>query len=107
MASKKDQKQETKTAQDTNLVKLTGTVLRAKQMEKVCRFTLDVATTTAKGNTAHAYAPVVWFNEDTDETVTDGEHVSVYGQLRSGSYEKDGKKVYTLDVVVDKIEFSK
>lgn len=107
MASKKDQKKETTAAQDTNLVKLTGTVLRAKQMEKVCRFTLDVATTTAKGNTAHAYAPVVWFNEDTEDTVTDGEHVSVYGQLRSGSYEKDGKKVYTLDVVVDKIEFDK
>lgn len=107
MASKKDQKQETKAAQDTNLVKLTGTVLRAKQMEKVCRFTLDVAATTAKGNTAHAYAPVVWFNEDTEDTVTDGEHISVYGQLRSGSYEKDGKKVYTLDVVVDKIEFDK
>lgn len=107
MASKKDQKQETKAAQDTNLVKLTGTVLRAKQSNKVCRFTLDVATTTEKGNTAHAYAPIVWFNADTDDTVTDGEHVSVYGQLKSGSYEKDGKKIYTLDVVVDKIEFSK
>lgn len=107
MASKKDQKQETKAAQDTNQVKLTGTALRAKQMEKVCRFTLDVATTTAKGNTAHAYAPVVWFNEDTEDTVTDGERISVYGQLRTGSYEKDGKKVYTLDVVVDKIEFEK
>lgn len=102
---KKSETKKTEAAQDTNLVRLTGTVLRAKQMEKVCRFTLDVATTTAKGNTAHAYAPVVWFNEDTEDTVTDGEHVSVYGQLRSGSYEKDGKKVYTLDVVVDKIEF--
>ncbi len=107
MASKKD-KQETKAAaQDTNLVKLTGTVLRAKQSDKVCRFTLDVATTTEKGNTAHAYAPIVWFNADTDDTVANGEHISVYGQLRSGSYEKDGKKIYTLDVVVDKIEFDK
>lgn len=104
MGKKSETKKEA-AAQDTNLVKLTGTVLRAKQMEKVCRFTLDVATTTAKGNTAHAYAPVVWFNEDTEDTVTDGEHVSVYGQLRSGSYEKDGKKIYTLDVVADKIEF--
>lgn len=102
---KKSETKKTEAAQDTNLVKISGNVMRAKQMEKVCRFTLDVATTTAKGNTAHAYVPVVWFNGDSEDTVTDGEHIAVYGQIRTGSYEKDGKKVYTTDVVVDKIEF--
>lgn len=105
MGKKSETKKTEAAAQGTNLVKISGNVMRAKQLEKVCRFTLDVATTTAKGNTAHAYVPVVWFNENSEDTVTDGEHISVYGQIRTGSYEKDGKKVYTTDVVVDKIEF--
>lgn len=34
-----------------------------------------------------------------------GLRVSVIGHLQTGSYEKDGHKVYTTDVIADKIEF--
>ena len=34
-----------------------------------------------------------------------GQLVGVTGRLQTGSYEKDGKKVYTTDVVADRVEF--
>lgn len=34
-----------------------------------------------------------------------GNKVAIEGHIQSGSYEKDGKKVYTTDVVVEKIHF--
>lgn len=33
-----------------------------------------------------------------------GSRVSVIGHVQTGSYEKDGKKVYTTDIVVDRVE---
>ena len=106
MASKKSTAAETSTANDSNAVVISGTVLRSNQREKVCRFTLDVATPTPNGKTTHAYVPVVWFNGDSEDTVTDGEKVAVNGALHSGSYEKDGRKIYTFDVVAEKVIFS-
>ena len=92
---------------DNNAVNISGVVMRAKQLEKVCRFTLDVQNTTPKGNVAHSYIPCVWFNGESEDTVTDGERIGVNGSLRSGSYEnKEGKKVYTLDLVVENVIFS-
>lgn len=34
-----------------------------------------------------------------------GNKVAIEGHIQSGSYEKEGKKVYTTDVVVEKIHF--
>ena len=34
-----------------------------------------------------------------------GSKTSIEGRIQTGSYEKDGKKIYTTDVVVDKVEF--
>ena len=34
-----------------------------------------------------------------------GSKVSVEGHIQTGSYEKDGKKTYTTDIVVEKIQF--
>ncbi len=34
-----------------------------------------------------------------------GSTLSVEGKIQTGSYEKDGKKVYTTDIIVDKIQF--
>ena len=34
-----------------------------------------------------------------------GDKLTVEGRIQTGSYEKDGKKVYTTDIVVDKVEF--
>lgn len=34
-----------------------------------------------------------------------GDRIGVFGSIRTGSYEKDGKKITTFDIVVDEIEF--
>lgn len=91
---------------DINAVQMIGTVLRPIQMDKLCRFTLDCCQVTPKGNIAHSFIPVVWFNEGLEETVADGERIGVEGYLKSGKYEKDGRTIYTLDVVAEKITFA-
>lgn len=37
--------------------------------------------------------------------VRKGDKIAVEGHIQTGSYEKDGKKVYTTDVVADRVEF--
>lgn len=37
--------------------------------------------------------------------VKKGHRVLIQGHIQTGSYEKDGKQVYTTDVVVDRFEF--
>lgn len=34
-----------------------------------------------------------------------GRQVAIQGRIQTGSYEKDGKKIYTTDVVADRVEF--
>ena len=34
-----------------------------------------------------------------------GDRIGVMGRLTTGSYEKDGKKIYTTDVVAERIDF--
>lgn len=40
-----------------------------------------------------------------NEWVEKGDRIGIEGSIRTGSYEKDGKKVYTTDILVDRIEF--
>lgn len=35
-----------------------------------------------------------------------GDFIGVEGRISTGSYEKDGKKVYTTDVIIDRITFT-
>jgi single-strand DNA-binding protein len=37
--------------------------------------------------------------------LTKGDQVGIEGRIQTGSYEKDGKRIYTFDVVVDNITF--
>jgi single-strand DNA-binding protein len=37
--------------------------------------------------------------------LTKGDQVGIEGHIQTGSYEKDGKRIYTFDVVVDNITF--
>jgi len=34
-----------------------------------------------------------------------GNQIAVHGRIQTGSYEKDGRKVYTTDVIAEEIEF--
>ena len=43
--------------------------------------------------------------EMTEKWAYKGQLVGVFGRLQTGSYEKDGQKVYTTDVLADRIEF--
>lgn len=91
---------------DINAVQLIGKVIRPNQSEKCCRFTLDCAQVTPKGNLAHSFIPCIWFNEGSEETVAEGERIGLQGYIKSGKYEKDGHTVYTLDVVAENITFT-
>ena len=107
MAKRSDASENKKTTTtDINAVSLIGTVLRPHQYEKMCRFTLVCGSETPAGKIANSYIPVVWFNEGSEETVAEDERVAVNGRLKSGQYEKDGRTIYTLDVVAEEVKFS-
>lgn len=40
-----------------------------------------------------------------DKYVHKGDRIGLMGRVQTGSYEKDGQKVYTTDIVADRIEF--
>ena len=107
MAKKEASKSTEKKTNDVNFVQLVGTVLRPKQYEKMCRFTMVCDSVTPNGNLAKSYIPVIWFNSGSDETVAEDERISIAGYIKSGKYEKDGKTIYTLDVVADNVIFDK
>jgi single-strand DNA-binding protein len=44
--------------------------------------------------------------EFADKYLFKGKQILVEGRIQTGSYEKDGRKVYTTDVVVDRFEFT-
>lgn len=43
--------------------------------------------------------------ENCERFLTKGRKVAVQGHIQTGSYEKDGQKIYTTDIVADRIEF--
>lgn len=53
------------------------------------------------------FIPCVAFGKTAETLVkytSKGSQIGVEGRLQSGSYEKDGKKIYTLDVFTNRIE---
>lgn len=73
----------------------------------VARFNLAVDRR-VKGEDKADFIPCVAFGrtaEFIENYFRQGSRILVEGRLQSGSYEKDGKKVYTLDVVVENAEF--
>ena len=54
------------------------------------------------------YIPCISFGNNADfamRYLKKGTKIALEGHLQSGSYERDGKMIYTLDVVVDRMEF--
>lgn len=73
---------------------------------KVCKFALainrrgkdggtDYINCTAFGKTAELAA----------QYLSKGSRAGVVGRIQTGSYERDGHKVYTTDVIADEVEF--
>ena len=74
------------------------------------RFTLAVNRTFQNQNgerEADFINIVAWRNqaENVKKYVSKGSLVAVEGRIQTGSYEKDGQKVYTTDVVADNVQF--
>ena len=54
------------------------------------------------------FIPVTVFGkqaENCEKFVSKGNRIGVTGKIVTGSYEKDGRKIYTIDVIADRVEF--
>ena len=85
-------------------------VARYKDDMGIARFTLAVDRPKQNGKEATSDFPnIICFGktaELVEKYLTKGRLIGVTGRIQTGSYtDKDGKKVYTTEVVADKIEF--
>lgn len=95
-----------------NTVQLIGNLVRDPELSqagetKVCRFT--VACNDGYGDKQRtSYIPCqAWGRqaENIDQFLGKGSKVGVEGRLQTGSYEKDGKTIYTWVVNSSRVEF--
>lgn len=82
-------------------------VSQGKDPVTVARFTLAVDR---RGKDAETdFINMVAFGktaEFVDKYIHKGTKIVIRGRIQTGSYEKDGKKVYTTDVIAEEIEFA-
>lgn len=76
----------------------------------VARFSIAISRGKDKdGNDRGADFPnIVVFGkqaENCEKFLSKGKKVAIQGHLQTGSYEKDGRKIYTTDVIADRVEF--
>lgn len=72
----------------------------------VCKFTLAVDR--AKKDAGADFLPCVAWDKTAELVAryfSKGRKLLLEGRIQTGSYEKDGKKVYTTDIMVEKIHF--
>ena len=85
-----------------NEVKLQGEVTYIKEVkETVVKFTIK-----AEKSKGFAYVPLVAFGDVATLVIngfTKGDIVRVLAEISTGSYEKEGKKIYTTDIVALKV----
>ena len=71
----------------------------------VTRFSLAIDRGKDKGAD---YPSIICFGktaENCEKYLKKGRMVGIQGRIQTGSYEKDGHKVYTTDIVADRVEF--
>lgn len=74
----------------------------------MCKFTIAVDRQSKEEKTADFIRIVVWGKqaENCDRYLYKGKQVAVNGRIQTGSYkDKDGKTVYTTDVIANNVEF--
>lgn len=72
--------------------------------EKVTRFTLAVD----RYKEGTDFISCVAFSKTAEiigKYVGKGNKIAIEGRIQTGSYEKDGRSVYTTDVIVERVEF--
>ena len=98
-----------------NNVSLIGNLTRDPEIRwandlAIARFSIAINRGKDKnGNDKGAdYPNIVVFGkqaENCEKYLSKGKKVGITGHIKTGSYEKDGRKVYTTDVIADRIEF--
>lgn len=98
-----------------NSVSLVGRLTREPDIKRkdelvIARFSLAVARPKMNGHEATSDFPsIVAFGktaEMVEKYIGKGRLVGITGRIQTGNYtDKDGKKVYTTDVVAERIEF--
>ena len=71
----------------------------------VTRFSLAIDRGKDKGAD---YPSIICFGktaENCEKYLKKGRMVGIQGRIQTGSYEKDGHRVYTTDIVADRVEF--
>lgn len=84
-------------------------VIRAAQETTVARFTLAVNRKYKKDGENADFISCVAFGktaEFIEKYTKKGMKVEIVGRIQTGSYEKDGKRIYTTDVVVEEAGFA-
>lgn len=77
--------------------------------KKVARYSLAVDRRFTKSDDKTDFLNIVVFGkgaEFTEKYLKKGTKVLVTGRIQTGSYEKDGKKVYTTDIIAEDQEFA-
>lgn len=96
-----------------NQVNLIGNLTRDVELrytadqKPIARFSIAVDDGYGE-NKKTSYIPVVVFGkqaENADRFLSKGSKVAVVGRIQTGSYEKDGRTVYTTDVIANNVEF--
>lgn len=99
-----------------NTVYLTGRLTKDPDCRRaadgalsIARFTLAVKKTKIKeGEPEAEFIPIVCFGklaENVAKYVHKGRLIAVTGRIQIGSYEKEGKKIYTTDIIANAVEF--
>ncbi len=100
-----------------NSVALTGRLTRDPEVRytagnsmAVAKFTLAVDRQRAakEGEQTADFIGITCFGktaELVEKYVSKGQQIGVTGRIQTGSYEKDGRKIYTTDVIADRVEF--
>lgn len=95
-----------------NIVMLIGNLtkdpeVRYKGELAICKFSIAVTDGYGEKKTT-SYIPVTVFGrsaENCERFLSKGSKAAVKGRIQTGSYEKDGRKVYTTDVIAEQVEF--
>ncbi len=72
-----------------------------------CRFTIGVTRRMSREKETDFLNIIVWrgLADNCAKYLNKGSRVAVFGSIQTGSYEKDGIKRYTTDIVADEVQF--
>ena len=98
-----------------NQITLIGNLVRDPELKystganqtAICRFTIAVNDGFGEKQRT-SFIPIVVFNkqaENCDRYLAKGRKVAIHGRIQTGSYEKDGRTVYTTEVIASNVEF--